>query len=154
MFPNPIVQFFSQFYAVKQFVPCDDETVISTFEMRALNIDPNDCQIPSDFTEIKQQILMGSHIFVRTAIDQILMNQDASTSDFTKLNLKFFASTLFALLLRYFSLELPKDSPFDNPPSMTNTDPETDARFNMLDGYPLTVEAMTLKVGTAQTAMA
>jgi hypothetical protein len=92
---------------------------------------------------------MASHIFVRTAIDQILMNQDSSTSEFTKLNLKFFASTLFALILRYFSLELPKDSPFDNPSSMTKTNLEADTRFNMLDGYPLTVEAMTLKVGTA-----
>lgn len=79
-------------------------------------------------------------------IDNILLKPDAGTSDLTKLNLRFLAATIFAIHLRFFSIELPKDSPFDNPPSMTKIDPEADTRFNMLDGYPLTVNEMLLKV--------
>ncbi len=90
--------------------------------------------------------MIASHIFVRTVLDQILLNPEQATlSDEARLNLKFFGATFFAVIIRYISFELSKDSPFDNPPTIKKTDPETDTRFNIMDGYPLTVEAINLK---------
>ena len=69
-------------------------------------------------------------------------------SDMAVQNVKLLAATFFGVIIYYFSQELPRDSPFDNPPTIRVTDPVEDTRFNMLDGYPETVEQMTVKKGS------
>lgn len=72
----------------------------------------------------------------------------------TQTNLKLYAATLFTVIANYFSIELPRDSPFDNPPSLIDGNIEEETRFKILDGYPLIVDKLNIKKDTEQSTMA